>query len=84
MDEGRVGKPDGCQGAARWLLGSAVAIGRVLKPLEALPYERLGGCGRAEDESWEDSPTVKQQESYKRAFHCAITAPLLTHKHTLT
>lgn len=27
VEEGRVGSPVGCQGAARWLLGSAVAIG---------------------------------------------------------
>lgn len=60
---------------ARWLLGCTVALGECKSHREALSYERLGGCGRAEDESSEDSSTVKQQESYKGAFHGAITAP---------
>ena len=35
-EEGRVGRHGGFQGAARWLLGSAVAIGQVVKPLGGL------------------------------------------------
>ena len=34
--------PVGCQGAARWLLGSAVAIGRALKPLGGLTIWKAG------------------------------------------
>lgn len=71
----------GCQGAACWLLGSAAAIGQVLKPLGDLTIWKGGWVWRAEDESWDDSPTAGVLQKSLSLRH--YFPPTNTHSHNL-
>lgn len=70
-----------------WLLGSAIAIGRVLKPLGGFPYERVCGCGSLRMSPARTVPPSNSRSLTKQPFTGIITPPPLrphplTHTHT--